>query len=83
MAKGGYEPHIAVRIVPHQGGSGCDVQFDFPYSDGRDWIGRSKDMTVLIDKEESLTIENAVVDFQDGEFQLAFWGSMKQKQSDL
>lgn len=72
MATAGFESYIAVRVIPESGGLGCEIQFDDPYSDGRDWIGRSQDICILVDKEDAESIQGAVVDFQGSEFRLTY-----------
>lgn len=70
MVAGRFEPNVAVRIVPHRTGAGCDVQFDFPFSEGPDWLGRSQNLSVLVDKRDAMLIQGATIDFQGGEFRV-------------
>ena len=66
---GGFVGHVAIRVEPVQNAD-CRVLFDYPYSDGRDWIGISHGIAVLYDKRDAGLTAGRVVDFQDGVFQI-------------
>jgi len=72
MVVGRFDPTIAARIIPHAAGNGCEVRFDFPYSDGHDFLGRSRNIAVLVDRKDAEFLEGATVDFCDGQFRIRY-----------
>lgn len=64
----GFPSGIAVRIVPKKAGSHIEALFDYPISDGRDWIDKTGPLVILIDKQDSLLIEGQEVDFAEDRF---------------
>lgn len=44
------------------------MEFDFPISDGRDWISTGVGLKVLIDKNDAEFLQGQTIGFQDGEF---------------
>jgi len=66
---GEFEPDVVVRVEPHQTSRHqLKVAFDFALADGRDWIGQSDGIPVVVDRRIAGTIHGVVVDFRDGEF---------------
>jgi Fe-S cluster assembly iron-binding protein IscA len=66
-----FPPITAVRVIPDpERGQRCQIQFDVPESDGRQWIWFSQGLDILVDKNDSLALSGKVVDYQDGEFVL-------------
>jgi hypothetical protein len=62
-------PDTAVRIAPDaKDGHKCQIKFDLPESDGRQWIGCSQGITILVDKGDASSLSGTIVDFRDGEF---------------
>ena len=49
---------------------GVTLKFDFPYSDGHDFFGRSQNIAVLVDKNDAGLLEGTVIDFRDGQFRI-------------
>ncbi len=69
-ATGAFPENIGVRISAGADfDAGVDISFDFPVSDGRDWIGESQGLVVLIDKSDEGQLAGCIVDFEEG----AFW----------
>jgi Fe-S cluster assembly iron-binding protein IscA len=67
---GRFTNDVGVRILLAESyGSACKVEFDFPASDGRDWIGIAEGHTVLVDKEDAELLQGKIIDFMDGEFE--------------
>jgi hypothetical protein len=68
-AAGGFPDNIGVRIAPSgHFDTAVEISFDFPVSDGRDWIGESHGLLILIDKSDEGALTGCTVDFEDGGF---------------
>jgi hypothetical protein len=66
----GFGNTVAVRVTPsQQTASECKIEFDYPYSDGSEWIGRSQGFIVLIEKEEEWMLKESIIDYRNGRFQ--------------
>jgi Fe-S cluster assembly iron-binding protein IscA len=68
-ANGGFPEDVGVRISP--GGftdAEVKISFDFPVSDGRDWIDESQGLLLLIDKSDENQLADTTVDFEEGVF---------------
>lgn len=65
----GHPESVAIRVFPTKWADAeCEVQFDYPVSDGRDWVGVSMGVTVLIDKRDAELLQGRALDFSDGAF---------------
>ena len=71
IVAGGFSPAIAVRITPHASGNGCEVQFDYPYSDGHDLIGNSQNLIVLVAREHAAQLMGRLIDYSAGQFRIS------------
>lgn len=68
-AAGGFPDNIGVRIAPSgYADAEVGVSFDFPVSDGRDWIGESHGLHVLVDKSDESKLKGCLVEFEDERF---------------
>lgn len=70
-----HEPGIAVRIqFDNSVGLQCRIEFDFPMSEGRDWVSESQGFSILLDKQDSanrqLDRQEMVLDYDGSEFRL-------------
>lgn len=69
MAKGGFSEELGVRITPTKwADSEVEITFDFPVSDGRDWVDESNGLLLLIEKEHEPEFSGKFLDFVDGKF---------------
>ena len=67
MARGGFPDGIGVRITPTKwADSGVEITFDYPVSDGRDWVDESQGLLLLVDKNDEPHLAGCVIDFRDG-----------------
>ncbi len=72
IAKRGFPERVGVRITPGKWADGkVAVTFDYPVSDGRDWIDESQELLLLIDKNDEAQLAGCRLDFRDG----AFWAT--------
>ena len=69
MAKSGFSEEHGVRITPTKwADSEVEITFDYPTSDGRDWVDESDGLLVLIDKNDEWQLLGRRIDFADGTF---------------
>jgi hypothetical protein len=69
MAKGGFSEEHGVRVTPTKyADSEVEITFDYPVSDGRDWVDESDDLLLLIDKNDEWQLLGRWLDFADGRF---------------
>jgi Fe-S cluster assembly iron-binding protein IscA len=67
MANGGFSEELAVRITPTKwADSEVEIAFDYPISDGRDWVDESHGLLLLIDKKHESQLFGCRLDFADG-----------------
>jgi len=66
MQAGGFEPGTHLRVIPARIGSACEVQFDMPYADDHEWLGRSRGFSILIDRDLADRVSGMEIDF-DGQ----------------
>lgn len=67
-AAGGFRDDVAIRIIPTKAAGEVRIVFDYPVSDGRDWVDSSQDFLLLIDKNDERKLSGCCVDFADGRF---------------
>jgi len=68
-AQGGYEHDVAVRVeIEDEHQRTCRIGFDYPEADGRDWIGDSKGITILVDRRDASSIHGSTIQYEDGIF---------------
>jgi Fe-S cluster assembly iron-binding protein IscA len=66
---GNFAEDCGIRFAPADAaGREVTIQFDFPVTDGRDWVQETPGMLVLIDKRHEPDLTGAVIDFVDGRF---------------
>ena len=71
MVNGGFDEELGVRITPvERGGPEVEITFDYPISDGSDWIDESDGLVLLIDKKHELQLLGHRLDYEDGRFLL-------------
>lgn len=69
---GGFDSNVAVRIEPQPGQpKEVLVTFDIPLADGRDWIGESQGIPVLVDRRAAAELNGQRVEYSNGVFILA------------
>lgn len=67
--EGAFRPDVAVRIMPTKyADNEVKISFDYPVSDGRDWVDSSADLLLLIDKQDEPLLAGCRVEFADGKF---------------
>jgi hypothetical protein len=66
---GKFPQTIGVRISPvRPGSSELQVTFDYPVSDGRDWIDESQGKVLLIRKDDEVWLSGCTIEFDNGVF---------------
>jgi Fe-S cluster assembly iron-binding protein IscA len=66
---GEFESKPVVRIAPPRlPEEGYAVGFDFALADGRDWIGESHGIGILVDRRDAPRLLGQIVDFRNGIF---------------
>ncbi|MEZ6112717.1 MAG: hypothetical protein R3C99_17155 [Pirellulaceae bacterium] len=64
------EPNV-VRVTPDISDyRKVTIQFDFALADGRDWIGQSQGIPIVVDREVAPELQGRIIDFRDGDFVL-------------
>jgi Fe-S cluster assembly iron-binding protein IscA len=60
---------VVVRIAPpSRPGEGYNVGFDYALADGRDWIGESRGIGILVDRRDTRWLTGRIIDYRDGVF---------------
>ena len=44
------------------------IQFDYALADGRDWIGQSQGIPIVVDREVAPELQGCTIDFREGAF---------------
>jgi hypothetical protein len=44
------------------------IAFDYPVSDGRDWVGQSPGLVLLVDVNDEVELSGCLLDYRDGKF---------------
>jgi Fe-S cluster assembly iron-binding protein IscA len=66
---GEFADDCGIRIAPADStGPEVAIQFDFPVTDGRDWVQETSGMVVMIDKRHETKLNGSAIDFVDGRF---------------
>ena len=65
---GGFSPDVAVRITPDNSDSCYSVAFDDAIADGRDWIGHSRGVAIVIDRRDTPLLLGKTIDFRGNNF---------------
>ena len=66
---GSFSPDVGVRITPLQKqGDEVRVSFDYPVSDGGDWVDHSDGLLLLIDKSHEPDLLGRSIEFVNGTF---------------
>ena len=69
MANGDFPQDIGVRITPTKWADAeVEITFDYPVSDGRDWVDESQGLLLLIDKNHEFQLCGRQLDYRDGRF---------------
>jgi len=67
--EGNFAADCGVRISPGDwAGREVSIQFDFPVTDGHDWVDQEAGMLVMIDKRHEPDLARSEIDFADGRF---------------
>jgi Fe-S cluster assembly iron-binding protein IscA len=64
---GCWTTEAAVRITP-DGNKGFLIGFDFALTDGRDWLGQSHQIPLLVDRRDAPQLWGKTIDYVDGRF---------------
>ena len=64
---GGWTTEAAVRITP-DGNNSFLIGFDYALTDGRDWLGQSHDIPLLMDRRDAPQLWGKTIDFREGRF---------------
>ena len=68
-ARGQFPPDVVTRIEPDTATANyIKVTFDIPVADGRDWLGESQGIPIVISRRVAPQIQGCTVDFVEGEF---------------
>ena len=68
---GRFDPDVVVRVTPDIADyRKVTIQFDFALADGRDWIGQSQGIPIVVDREVAPELQGRIIDFRDGDFVL-------------
>jgi Fe-S cluster assembly iron-binding protein IscA len=69
MLKGNFPSEIGVRISPTQWADNeVEISFDYPVSDGRDWVGEARGLLLLVDKKDEDQLSGCQLNFRDNAF---------------
>lgn len=68
-AAGQFDADVVVRVsLDRAEYRTVTIQFDFVLADGRDWIGQSKGIPIVVDRDMASELQGFTVDFRHGEF---------------
>jgi hypothetical protein len=68
-ADGRFDADVVVRVTPDPSEyRKVMIQFDFALADGRDWIGQSQGIPIVVDREVAHEMQGCTIDFRDGYF---------------
>jgi Fe-S cluster assembly iron-binding protein IscA len=66
---GQFSSDAVVRVSPEElDGKGYLVAFDYAEADGRDWIGESHGIPIVVDRSEAHLLVGKTIDFREGHF---------------
>jgi Fe-S cluster assembly iron-binding protein IscA/predicted RNA-binding Zn-ribbon protein involved in translation (DUF1610 family) len=66
---GKFKGKPVARITPPLSpGEGYMVGFDYAVADGRDWIGESRGIGIIVDRRDAPLLLGRIIDFQNGVF---------------
>ena len=69
---GKFPDNVGIRIKPTKfADAEVEISFDYPVSDGRDWIDESQGLTVLIDKDDEAQVSGSEIQFENGHFMIS------------
>ncbi|MEI8020271.1 MAG: hypothetical protein WCH39_18870 [Schlesneria sp.] len=69
ILKGNFPSEIGVRISPTQWADDeVEISFDYPVSDGRDWVGEARGLLLLVDKKDEDQLSGCQLNFRDNAF---------------
>ena len=69
ILKGKFPSEIGVRISPTKwADDDVEISFDYPVSDGRDWVGESRGLLLLVDKKDEDQLSGCQLNFRDDAF---------------
>jgi Fe-S cluster assembly iron-binding protein IscA len=68
-AAGRFGADVVVRVTPDRSEyPKVMIQFDYALADGRDWIGQSHGIPMVVDREYAPELQGSTIDFRDGNF---------------
>ena len=68
-AKAQFDEDVVVRVEPDQSDHRkVAIAFDFPLADGRDWIGASRGIPVVVSRDAAPELQGCIIDYLDGDF---------------
>jgi Fe-S cluster assembly iron-binding protein IscA len=65
---GQFGPDAVVRIPPGECPAEYTVAFDYALADGRDWIGASQGIPIVVDRRAAPFLLGKTIDFREGAF---------------
>ncbi len=69
MESRGFPADVGIRVRPTKWADNeVEISFDYPVSDGRDWVDESEGLLLLIDKRHEHQLSGRTLDFGDGAF---------------
>jgi len=69
LTAGCFGPETVVRIAPDRmTPNHASVLFDFPLADGRDWIGQSRGIPIVVDRQDAEELQGFTIDFRHETF---------------
>ena len=69
LTDGQFDADVVVRVTPDRSEyRKVSVQFDLALAGGRDWIGQSHGIPIVVDRDLAAELQGCTVDFQYGEF---------------
>ena len=67
--RGQFDSDVVVRVEPDRSEvRKVSIAFDFALADGRDWIGQSRGIPIVVDRAIAPQLHGSTIDFRDGVF---------------
>lgn len=67
--EGRFDADVVVRVTPDRSEfRKVAIAFDFALADGRDWIGQSHGIPIVVDRDMAPELQGAIIEIRDGDF---------------